>query len=199
MSGLAFKADKSSSSEREVFSKAVATMYNDVAKLYTAKFGRKGVRQCKVWEKNLKTCDFETPEAKIDTLLLYYHVMVKAISGELPPTTPEDQEDEGPKTYDNLTLSQRRGKYLAEYCEQNKISSLKTSEARHILQTVEKVRLKPTVIIRALKEASKWVNSTLDHFGGRRENRLKIKFIKTSEFFNRKEGIDALRLSDYGT
>ena len=174
--------------------------YNQTVRLYKLKFGRKGHKKTARWASILRKT--EDHHALISNMQLFYDEMMRELSGEIvPPTSPADEEDEiGPKEYDNLTLSQRRGKYLAEYMEKHKIKTLKTSEARLILQTVEKIRLKPTVVIRALHECSKWLNSKLDHFGGRRENRLRIIqpiIIKTDEFFNSGNVTSPLRSDPY--
>jgi len=186
------------SSEEEAVRVAVE-FYNPMVKLYKLKFGRKGHKKTAKWASILRKT--EDHHALISNMQLFYDEMARELSGEIVPPMSTDEEDEtGPKEYDNLTLSQRRGKYLAEYMEKHKIKSLKTSEARLILQTVEKIRLKPTVVIRALHECSKWLNSKLDHFGGRRENRLRIIqpiIIKTDEFFNSGNVTSSLRSDPY--
>lgn len=173
--------------------------YNQTVRLYKLKFGRRGHKKTAKWASILRKT--EDHHALISNMQLFYEEMMRELSGEIaPPTTPAENDETGPKEYDNLTLSQRRGRYLAEYMEKHKIKSLKTSEARLILQTVEKIRLKPTVVIRALHACGKWLNSKLDHFGGRRENRLRIIqpiIIKTDEFFNSGNVTSSLRSDPY--
>ena len=174
--------------------------YNQTVKLYKLKFGRRGHKKTAKWASILRKT--EDSHALISNMQLFYDEMIRELSGEIaPPITPtEDNDETGPKEYDNLTLSQRRGRYLAEYMEKNKIKSLKTSEARLILQTVERIRLKPTVVIRALHECGKWINSKLEHIGGRRENRLRIIqpiIIKADEFFNSGNVPSLLRSDPY--
>ncbi len=197
MTRSALKIDKSSSEEAV---RVAVEFYNPMVKLYKLKFGRRGRKKTARWASILRKT--EDHHALISNMQLFYDEMARGLSGEIvPPTSPADEDDEtGPKEYDNLTLSQRRGKYLAEYMEKHKIKTLKTSEARLILQTVEKIRLKPTVVIRALHECGKWLNSKLDHFGGRRENRLRIIqpiIIKTDEFFNSGNVTSPLRSDPY--
>jgi len=153
--------------------------------------GPKAHRQISKWNNILRK--IEDKESFLNSISLFHETIMKELSSGLPPTPTEE---EGPEPYNNLTLSQRRGKYLAEYAEQHNLRSVKTSEARAVLQTVEKVRLKPTQIIRALHEASKWINSKMDHSGAKRENRLKIighSIIKKDRFFMIPDLPDVLR------
>ena len=104
--------------------------------------------------------------------------MIQFLGGNLP-SMQGDPNDEGPRIAKN-TLNDQRSEALKEYLETTDKKSLKSSEAKIVLESIENKKLSRCQVIRSLKNLPKFVHGVCDKVGARCEVRFIIK--KTAFF-----------------
>ena len=83
-----------------------------------------------------------------------------------PTISPGEGEGPDPLRYDTRTLNQKRGEALAAHIQQTGKASLKSTEARAVLETVEGRGLDRKTVWRALRAAQGILRATVDKVGG---------------------------------
>ena len=84
-----------------------------------------------------------------------------------PPTTyPMEAEGPDPLRYDTKTLNQKRAEALAAHIQQTGKVSIKSTEARAVLETVEHRKLDRKTVWRAMRAAQGILRATVDKVGG---------------------------------
>lgn len=173
------------STEGEI--RTAVELYNKVVSLYQLKGGRKAGQRVKKWATALN--QIEEPQSLIDTIKLYFDQMVKELGGEVPPFSG-DPDKEGPQ-YVKKTLNDHRTEALKEHLETSGKKSLKSSEAKIVLETIERKTLSRSQVLRSLKNLPNIVHGACDKIGGRCEVRF---IIKSPEFFSRQDYSKLIRL-----
>jgi len=85
---------------------------------------------------------------------------------ETPPISHVDGNRPDPLRYDVKTLNQKRAEAIAAHVQQTGKTSIKSVEARAVLETVEHRRLDRKTVCRALRAAQGILRATADKMGG---------------------------------
>lgn len=146
--------------ERDLFRDAFLRIYNASAAAYSAK----GKDEKKDVAKYARTVEGLQPEDRPGYLATMGEVMIEALAEEAPSITTE--EGEGRFTYSTRTRTENRALALVEHVKTTGKASIKSTEARAVLETHEGKPLDRKVVLRALEVAQGILRATSDKIGG---------------------------------
>ena len=145
--------------ERDLFRDAFLRIYNASAAAYSAK----GKDEKKDVAKYARIVEGLQPEDRPGYLASMGEVMIEALA-EAPSITME--EGEGRFTYTTRTRTENRALALVEHVKTTGKASIKSTEARAVLETHEGKPLDRKVVLRALEVAQGILRATSDKLGG---------------------------------
>jgi hypothetical protein len=145
--------------ERDLFRDAFLRIYNASAAAYSAK----GKDEKKAVAKYARTVEGVDPDDRPGYLASMGEVMIEALA-EAPSITVV--EGEGRFTYSIRTRTENRALALVEHVRTTGKASIKSTEARAVLETHEGKPLDRKVVLRALEVAQGILRATSDKVGG---------------------------------
>lgn len=145
--------------ERDLFRDAFLRIYNASAAAYSAK----GKDEKKDVAKYARIVEGLQPEDRPGYLATMGEVMIEALA-EAPSITVV--EGEGRFTYSIRTRTENRALALVEHVRTTGKASIKSTEARAVLETHEGKPLDRKVVLRALEVAQGILRATSDKVGG---------------------------------
>ena len=160
--------------------------YNQVGILLKKKFGKPGYRQIERCNSILK--DISDPEQLIRTIVEFTKAFCELLDGKMPEILADEPTEEGPQDYNLLNRTERRAKYLAESLELSGKRSLKSSEARLLLEQAEHRRMHPQMVHRALELIPMYLHAKISKTNSGIKRVIIKKDVvlsKASNFFNR--------------
>lgn len=146
--------------ERDLFRDAFLRIYNASAAAYSAK----GKDEKKDVAKYARIVEGLQPEDRPGYLATMGEVMIEALAEEAPSITVV--EGEGRFTYSIRTRTENRALALVEHVKTTGKASIKSTEARAVLETHEGRPLDRKVVLRALEVAQGILRATSDKVGG---------------------------------
>lgn len=146
--------------ERDLWREAFLRLYGALTRQYSAK----GRDERANVEKYARTVEGVDPEARPGYLATMGEVMIEALAEEAPSITTG--EGEGRFTYTTRTRTENRALALVEHVRTTGKASIKSTEARAVLETHEGKPLDRKVVLRALEVAQGILRATSDKVGG---------------------------------
>lgn len=146
--------------ERDLLRDAFLRIYNASAAAYSAK----GKDEKKDVAKYARIVEGLQPEDRPGYLATMGEVMIEALAEEAPSTTVV--EGEGRFTYTTRTRTENRALALVEHVKTTGKTTIKSTEARAVLETHEGKPLDRKVVLRALEVAQGILRATSDKVGG---------------------------------
>ena len=146
--------------ERDLYREAFLRLYGALARHYSAR----GKAEKKAIEKYARTVEGVDPEDRPGYLATMGEVMIEALAEEAPSTTVV--EGEGRFTYSTRTRTENRALALVEHVRTTGKASLKSTEARTVLETVEGRKLDRKTVHRAMNVARGILRASSEVVGG---------------------------------
>jgi hypothetical protein len=147
--------------ENAIFREGFTRIYNALSRAYSTR----GVAEKKTAERYAQTVEkFETVEDRTGYLATMAENMIEDLATPAAPAPLEPAPD--PLRYDVKTLNQKRAEALAAHVQTTGKSSIKSTEARAVLETIEGRALDRKVVHRALDAAQSLLLASKDMVGG---------------------------------
>ena len=143
--------------------------HNKLVSLYKLKRGRRAIIKAKRWGSILQ--QIEDQRVFLTTIQLYRDEMIKEL-GDSISAIPKDEEP--PKIQKN-TLNDQRAEALKTFVETSEKQTLKSSEAKIVLESIENRKLSRCAVLRSLKKLPEILYGVCDKIGGRSEVRFIMK------------------------
>jgi hypothetical protein len=148
--------------ENAIFREGFTRIYNALSRAYSTK----GAAEKKTTERYAQTVEkLETVEDRTGYLATMAENMIEGLA---TPPAPPLLEPTGPDPlrYDVKTLNQKRAEALAAHVQTTGKNSIKSTEARAVLETIEGRALDRKVVHRALDAAQSLLRASKDMVGG---------------------------------
>ena len=145
--------------ERDLWREAFLRLYGALARQYSAKGRDERVNV----EKYARTVEGVDPEDRPGYLATVGEVMIEALAEKSPTFVAEGPD---PLRYDTKTLNERRAEALAAHLRTTGKSSIKSTEARAVLETIEGRGLDRKAVWRSLRALQGILRASKDIIGG---------------------------------
>lgn len=147
--------------ENAIFREGFTRLYGAITRAYSAR----GKAEKKDVEKYARKVEGLHPEDRPGFLASMGEGMIEALA-ETPATTYTPPEGPDPLRYDTRTLNERRAEALAAHLQKTGKSSIKSPEARAVLETIEGRALDRKAVWRALRALQGILRVSKDIIGG---------------------------------
>jgi hypothetical protein len=144
----------------EAVGTALLKLYNAAASAYSAR-GREEKKKVARWNRSIR--DMTAIEDRAAFMGQMGEVMISEISETPTPTVPQGPD---PLRYDTKTLNERRAEALAAHLRTTGKSSIKSTEARAVLETIEGRGLDRKAVWRSLRALQGILRASKDIIGG---------------------------------